>query len=191
MGRTNRCCKKKWIALCVSNHGSHQGFEGTTNSNMMFWSTQFFSLVPIHNFLPGTGRLWTVTRESTWYKPRFFEIDPTVGVPSTFGFANFIFQDPERYAYLSGTEKLRSIDRNFTKSGSRTCLVQMIKWKLEFRKFVSGGKLSDFRNDQMEAALLLTPCAWNCGSWTWNRHDLFCAYNLSSEATHQKNTLVT
>ena len=67
----------------------------------------------------------------------FFEIDPTVGVPSTFGFAIFIFQAPERYAYLSGTGKLRSIDRNLIKSGTRTCLVQMIKWKLEFRKFVS------------------------------------------------------
>ena len=47
------------------------------------------------------------------YKPHFFEIDPTVGVPSTFGSAIFIFQAPERYAYLSGTGKLRSIDRNF------------------------------------------------------------------------------
>jgi len=70
-----------------------------------------------------------------------------VGVPSTFGFAIFIFQDPERYAYLSGSWKLRSIDRNFTKSGIRTCLVQMIEWKLEFRKYVFGGKLYDFRND--------------------------------------------
>jgi len=48
------------------------------------------------------------------YKPHFFKINPTVGVPSTFGFAILIFQVPERYAYLSGTEKLKYIDRNFT-----------------------------------------------------------------------------
>jgi len=30
-----------------------------------------------------------------------------------------------------------SIDRNLIKFGTRTCLVQMITWKLEFRKFVS------------------------------------------------------
>ena len=62
----------------------------------------------------------------------------------TFGFAISIFQAPERYAYLSGTGKLRSIDRNLIKSGTRTCLVQMIKWKLKFRKFVSWGKFSNF-----------------------------------------------
>ena len=42
----------------------------------------------------------------------FLKINPTVGVPSTFGFAIFIFQVPERYAYLSGTGKLKWIDRN-------------------------------------------------------------------------------
>ena len=61
------------------------------------------------------------------YKPHFFKINPTVGVPSTFDFDIFIFQVPERYAYLSGTGKLKCIDRNFTKSGTRTYLVQMIK----------------------------------------------------------------
>jgi len=47
------------------------------------------------------------------------KINPEVGVPSTFGFAIFIFQVPERYAYLSGTAKLKCIDWNFTKSGTR------------------------------------------------------------------------
>ena len=77
----------------------------------------------------------------------FFKINPTVGVPSTFGFAIFIFQVPERYAYLSGAGKLNCIDRNFTKSRTRTCLVQMIKWKQEFRNLISGGQDSDFWND--------------------------------------------
>jgi len=35
--------------------------------------------------------------------PHFLKINPTVGVPLTFSFAIFIFQVPERYAYLSGT----------------------------------------------------------------------------------------
>jgi len=95
--------------------------------------------VHIHNFPPGTGSWWIGTRESLRYKPHFFDIDPTVGVPSTFGFAIFIFQDPERYAYLSGTGKLKCIDRNFTKSGTWTCLVQRIKWKQEFRNLISEG----------------------------------------------------
>ena len=44
-------------------------------------------------------------------------------------------------------EKLKCIDRNFTKSGTRTCLVQMIKWKQEFRNLISEGQDSDFWND--------------------------------------------
>jgi len=54
------------------------------------------------------------------YKSRFFEIDPTVGVPSTFqvGFANFNFQVSERYAYLLGTGKLKGADWKLTKSGT-------------------------------------------------------------------------
>jgi len=32
MGRTTRCCKNQWVALCVSNNGSHQGCADTTNS---------------------------------------------------------------------------------------------------------------------------------------------------------------
>jgi len=76
----------------------------------------------------------------------FIKIDPTVGVPSTFGFAIFIFQVLERYAYLSGTGKLKCIDRNFTKSRTRICLAQMIKWKQEFRNLISGGQDSDFWN---------------------------------------------
>ena len=63
--------------------------------------------VPIHNFPPGTGSWWIGTRESPRYKPYFSEIDPTVGVPSTFGFANFNSQVPERYAYLSRTVKFK------------------------------------------------------------------------------------
>jgi len=39
----------------------------------------------------------------------------------------------------------------FTKSGTRTCLVQMIKWKQEFRNLISGGQDSDFWNDLKEA----------------------------------------
>jgi len=42
------------------------------------------------------------------------------------------------YAYLLGTGKLKCIDRNFTNSGTRTCLVQMIKWKQEFPNLISG-----------------------------------------------------
>ena len=76
----------------------------------------------------------------------FFKINPTVGVPSTFGFAIFIFKVPERHAYLSGTRKLKCIDR-ITKSGTRTCLVQMIKWKHEFRNLISEGQDSDFWNN--------------------------------------------
>jgi len=147
MGRTNRCCKNQWVALCVSNNGSHQGCEDTTNSNVMFRQTNNVSFVPIHNFPPGTGSWWIGTRESPRYKPHFFKINPTVGIPSTFGFAIFIFQDPERYAYLSGTGKLKCIGRNFTKSGTRTCLVQMIKWKQEFKNLISGGQDSNFWND--------------------------------------------
>jgi len=129
MGRTNRCCTNQWVALCVSNNGSYQGCEDTTNSSTMFRKTNNVSLVPIHNIPSGTGSWRIGTRESPWYKHRFFKINPTVGVASTFGFAIFIFQVPERYVYLSGTRKLKCIDRNFTKSGTRTCLVQMIKWK--------------------------------------------------------------
>jgi len=129
------------------NNGSHQGCEDTTNSNMMFWSTKKISVVPIHNFPPGTGSLWIGTRESPRYKPHFLEIDPTVGVPSTFSFANFIFQVPERCAYLSGTRKLKCIDRNFKKSRTRTCLVQMIKWNQEFGNFTSRRKSYGFWND--------------------------------------------
>jgi len=77
------------------------------------------------------------------FKPHFFAINPTVGVPSTFGFAIFIFQVPERYAYLSGTGKLKCLDQK-TKSATRTCLVQMIKWKQEFGNFTSRRKSSGF-----------------------------------------------
>ena len=90
----------------------------------------------------------------------FFKINSTVGVPSTFGFAIFIFQVPERYAYLSGTGKVKCINRNLTKSGTRTCLVQMIKWKEEFRNLISGGSDSDFWNDWMEAVLDVSACFW-------------------------------
>jgi len=52
-----------------------------------------------------------------------------------------MLQVPERCAYLSGTAKLKCIrvDRNFTRSGTRTCLVQMIQWKQEFRNLISNG----------------------------------------------------
>ena len=54
----------------------------------------------------------------------FFETDPTVGVPSTFGSAIFIFQAPERYAYLSTTYKISTylctIGRTHTYSKYRT-----------------------------------------------------------------------
>jgi len=77
----------------------------------------------------------------------FFKIDPTVGVPSTFGFANFNFQVPERYAYLSGTGKLKGTDQKLKKSETGSCLVQMIKWKHQFQNYSSGGRDPDFRND--------------------------------------------
>ena len=64
------------------------------------------------------------TQESPGYK-RLCENDPTVGLPSNFGFANFNFQEPDRYAYLSGTQKLQCTNQKLTKSGTRTCLVQM------------------------------------------------------------------
>jgi len=41
----------------VSNNGSHQGCGRLDNSNMMFWKTSNVSVVPIHHFPPGTGRL--------------------------------------------------------------------------------------------------------------------------------------
>jgi len=43
---------------------------------------------------------------------------------------------PERYAYLSGTGKLKGTDQKLKKSETRTCLVQMIKWKHQFKNFV-------------------------------------------------------
>jgi len=58
--------------------------------------------------------------------------DPTVGVPSTFGFSNFNFRVPETYAYLSGTWKLKCTNQKLTKSGTRTCLVQMIVMMIAF-----------------------------------------------------------
>jgi len=107
----------------------------------------FGSFVPIHNFPPCTGSWWIGTRESPRYKPHFLKINPTVGVPSTFGLAIFIFQVPKRYAYLSCTGKLKCIDLNFTKSGTLTCLLQMIKWKQEFLNWISGGQDLNFWND--------------------------------------------
>jgi len=118
-----------------------------------FGKLTMFLFVPIHNFPPGTGSWWIGTREFPRYKPHFFKINPTVGVPSTFCFAILMFQVPERYVYLSGTGKLNCIDRNFTTSGTRTCLVQMIKWKQEFRNLISGGQDSDFWNYWLEAVL--------------------------------------
>ena len=55
---------------------------------------------------------------------------------------------------LSETGKLKCTDQNLTKSGTRTCLVQKIKWKVEFEKCCR--KKFDFRNYSMEAASALT-----------------------------------
>jgi len=139
MSCTNRChgCKTQWVASRVSNNGSHQGCEGTANSNMMIGWTKNVSIVPIHNFSPGT--------EVNWYKriPPGTNLlflrstPPTVGVPSTFSFANFNVQAIStsrcpKDAYLSRTGKLK-----LTKSTTRTCLVQPITLVVTFSKAVS------------------------------------------------------
>ena len=103
MGRTNSCYKKQWVAPRVSNNGLYQGCEGTTNLNMIFGKLKMFLLYPSTTFRQVQEGVGIGTRESPRHKSRFFEIDPTVGVPSTFGFANFNFQEPERCAFLSET----------------------------------------------------------------------------------------
>jgi len=162
MSRTNRFfktmvrtpCFEQWVASRLRRHNK---FEHAVFVNQKMFleiiidlpigflinNIISLSVVPIHNFPRGTGSWWIGTRESPCYKLHFFEISPTVVIPSTFSFANFIFQVPERYAYLSGTGKLKCIDQNFT----RTCLVQMIKWKQELGNFTSRRKSSGFWND--------------------------------------------
>jgi len=54
---------------------------------------------------------------------------------------------PERYAYLSGTGKMKGTDQKLKKSETRTCLVQMIKCKHHFKNYSSGRRDSDFWND--------------------------------------------
>ena len=44
----------------VSKNRSHQGCEGTANSNVVIWWTKNVTIVPIHKFSPGT--------EANWYK---------------------------------------------------------------------------------------------------------------------------
>jgi hypothetical protein len=75
-----------------------------------------------------------------WYKripsvqTSFFWDRPHHGRLSfKFQFCQFQLRGAQRYAYLSGTGKLKGTDRKLTKSGTRTCLVQMIKWKHQFQ----------------------------------------------------------
>jgi len=70
-----------------------------------------------------------------------------------FQICQFHFQEPERSPHLSGTGKLKCTDRNLTKSRTRTCLAQMIRWKQEFENS-TWRKDSDFWNHEMEAAVV-------------------------------------
>ena len=56
----------------------------------------------------------------------------------------FVTVPTQTQVQVLGKCRLRT---TLTKSGTRTCLVQMIKWKQEFRNLVSRGWVSDFWND--------------------------------------------
>ena len=85
-----------------------------------------------------------------WYKRippaqnSFFWDRPHGRCSFNFRFCHFHLPGLERYSYLLGTWKLKCIDRNLIKSGTRTCLVQTIKWNLEFPKVGFQRNISNF-----------------------------------------------
>jgi len=90
-----------------------------------------------------------------------------------FRFCPFPSQHPgaRKKSSLSGTGQLKCTDQDLTKSGTRTCLVQKIKRKLEFEKCCR--QKFEFLNYSMEAALALTfPRAAGVRPIPWMTHVL-------------------
>jgi len=146
---------KHWVALpgVVKNNGSHPVFQHWVTSRLRRHDKFEYdvlvkknvSVVPIHNFPPGTRSWWIGTRESPRYKHFFFEIDPTVGVPSfsvlpisscRFPKDMHIFREPESWNVSTGTSQKPGPEHAWYKwwNGSRNSET----WFLEDKILISG-----------------------------------------------------